>query len=358
LVELYCTELAELRWGYGSLDGCIFSNSAKVITMKKLVALLLVIAFASRVTATAAPDSNSSSTVHRVTFAFHSAFLMNLHHFLYDMAVHKDKLSRVEWQVTPTPDEFGTLRQAVDFYRTNYASLGIREDSVMISIKHALSVEDTRRDVSGLGLPPALAAALGAIAPIYAKSLWPVHDKSNLKWITQVRALDTAYGAEIQTAIERHMGAQFPLMPIRVDVVFDTGSRQGAYTDEQTVIPSARVDYQNMASLEMLYHEASHTTVTAPLEEAISSRLKATGRNPDSDLWHVVQFYTVGAVTRDVLVRQGELGYQPYADKRGLYTGYWSPFMPVIDTVWLDHMAGKISLQQAAQQMVDRLPLQ
>ena len=325
--------------------------------MKNLIAFLLVVVFAIPVTVTAAPDSNSISTVQRVTFAFHSAFLMNLHHFLYDMAVHRDKLAGVEWQVAPTQDELGTLRKAINCYRTNYASLGIREDPLMISVKRALSVEDARRDVSGLGLPPALAAALAEMAPIYAKSLWPVHDKSNLEWIAHVRALNRAYGAEIQSAIERHMGAQFPLMPIRIDVVFDTGSRQGAYTDEQTVIPSARVDYQNIASLEMLYHEASHTTVTAPLEEAIGVRLKATGRNPDSDLWHVVQFYTVGAVTRDVLARHGESGYQPYADKRGLYTDYWSPFMPVVETVWLDHMAGKIDLQQAVQQMVDRLPV-
>ena len=325
--------------------------------MKKLVVLIIIFAFASRITASAAPDLNSSSPAHRVTFDFHNAFLMNLHHFLYSLAVHKNTLSSVEWQGTPTKDELGTLRKAVDFYRINYASLGIREDRTMIRIKRALSVEDTRRDASCLGLPPALAAELDAVAPIYAKNFWPVHDQSNLKWIKDVEALNTLYGAEIQTAIERDMGAQFPLEPIRVDVVFDTGSRQGAYTDEQTVIPSARVDYQNLASLEMLYHEASHTTVTAPLEEAISSRLKATGRNADSDLWHVVQFYTVGAITRDVLARHGKLGYQPYADKRGLYTSHWSPYMPVIDAVWLDHMAGKLDLLQAAQQMVDRLPL-
>jgi hypothetical protein len=69
-----------------------------------------------------------------------------------------------------------------------------------------------------------------------------------------------------------------------------------------------------------------------------------------------VQFYTVGAVTRNVLARHGEGGYRPYADKHGLYTGYWSPFLSAINPVWLDHMAGKTDLQQAARQMVDRLP--
>ena len=326
--------------------------------MKKSVALLLVVVFTfvSQGMARAAPGSNKPPSVHRLTFAFHSAFLMNLHHFLYDMAVHKEKLAHVEWQITPTQDEITALAKAVNFYAVNYASLEIRDDPPLVSIKRALSVEDSRHDLTGLGLPADLAAVLESVAPVYAKSLWPVHDKSNRAWITQASALDTAYGAEIQTAIEHHMAAQFPSLPIRVDLVFDTGSRQGAYTDEQTVMPSGRADYQKLASLEMLYHEASHTTVTAPLEEALSARL-GTGRNRDSDLWHVVQFYTVGAVTRDVLAKHGELGYQPYADKRGLYKGYWSPLMPAVETAWPDHMAGKTDLQQAVRQMVDRLPL-
>jgi hypothetical protein len=267
-------------------------------------------------------------------------------------------LARVEWLAVPTQDDMRSLNKAISFYRAHYASLGIREDPAMVSIKRALSVDDARRDAAGLGLPPALAAVLDEAAPMYARSLWPLHDKSNRAWVARVNTLDAAYGAEIQAAIERDMGARFPLMPIRTDVVFDTGSRQGAYTDEQTVMPSARADYQDLASLEMLYHEASHTTVTAALEEAIEARLKATRRNADSDLWHVVQFYTVGAVTRDVLARHGQPGYQPYADKRGLYKGYWAPLIPAVDTVWADHMAGKLDLGQAVARMVDRLPAQ
>ena len=119
-------------------------------------------------------------------------------------------------------------------------------------------------------------------------------------------------------------------------------------------MPSGRADYQGLASLEMLYHEASHTTVTAALEAAIETRLKATGRKEESDLWHVAQFYTVGAVTRDVLARRGQLVYQTYADKRGLYAGYWAPLMPAVDAVWRLHMEGKLDLQEAATQMVDR----
>jgi hypothetical protein len=325
--------------------------------IKKLIGCLFVAALAGQAGAAAMPGPDKAAPAHRVAFAFHSAFLMNLHHFLYDMAVHKEKLATVVWEQAPTADELRALSGAIAFYRTHYAALGIREAPLLIGIKLGLSgaADDVKR-AGGLNLPRELEAVLDAAAPAYARCLWPVHDRSNRAWIARAAALDTAYGAEVQAGIERQMDAVFRTEPLRTDLVFETGSRQGAYTDEQIVIPSGRRDYQDLASLEMLYHEASHTGVTLIMEDAIDVRLKATGRSPESDLWHVVQFYTVGEVTREVLARHGQPGYQPYADKRGLYAGYWAPYMAVIETVWREHMAGKMDLEHAAAGMVDRLP--
>lgn len=303
-----------------------------------------------------AASARDAVPAHRVTFAFHSAFLMNAHHFLFDMAVHPDKLEQVAWADVPTADDMRVLRRAIAFYSANYASLGLRDDPALVEIKRRLSTDDDRRDATGLGLPPALAAMLNDVAPMYARTVWPRDDAFNRRWIANAHALDAAYGAQMQAGIERHLSARFPADPIRVDVVFDTGSRQGAYTDEQVIMPSARSEYQGLAALEMLYHEASHTTVTAPLEHALALRLEATGRDPDSELWHVVQFYTVGSVTRDVLARNGVTGDQPYADKRGLYQTVWAGFMPVIHTVWDRHLAGTIDFELAVRQMVDGLP--
>lgn len=323
---------------------------------KTVFSLVFPLVLAASAAAGPVVQTQQAAPPQRVGFDFHSAFLMNLHHFLYDAAVHQDTLATFAWQTPPSAQELATLASAVQFYPTHYASLDLLDDPVMVRIKRGLSVDDERREVRGLDLPPALASVLGDAAPVYAKYLWPLHDKRNRAWIADAKALDSAYGAQVQAGIEGPMEASFPLAPIRTDVVFDSGTRQGAYTDEQIVIPSARADYQQAASLEMLYHEASHTTVTTRLEEAIERRLKATGRRDASDLWHVVQFYTVGAVTRDVLARHGENGYRPYADKRGLYERHWAPYMPVIDTVWREHMAGKVSLQKAVEQMVARLP--
>ena len=297
--------------------------------------------------------AGASASQARVKLEFHSAFLMNLHHFLYNLGVHPEQQEKISWTATPSADEMAALRSAVSWYRDNYAKRDLLFDEQMTTIKTTLSVADARRDTSGLALPPQLAAALDSVAPMYARCIWAQQDASNQQWITEAKRLDERYGAEVQEGVARYLQAPFPLTPIRIDIVVETGKRQGAYTGTQTVIPAGRPSYQGMASLEMLYHEISHIVSTAKLEDAIEARLKATQRKLDTDLWHVVQFYTVGAVVKNAL--KG-MEYEPYADKAGLYKGYWSPLTPLVESEWRAYMDGKQGFEQAVVRMVDRLP--
>lgn len=292
----------------------------------------------------------------RVKLEFHSAFLMNLHHFLYNLGVHPEQLEKISWTAAPSADEMAALRSAVAWYHDNYAKRDLLFGDQMASIKTALSVADTRRDTSGLALPPQLAAALDSVAPMYARCIWAQQDASNQQWITEAKRLDERYGVEVQEGVARYLQTPFPLTPIRIDIVVETGKRQGAYTDTQAVIPSGRPGYQGLASLEMVYHEISHIASTTKLEDAIEARLKATQRKPDSDLWHVVQFYTVGAVVKDAYKRRDGIDYETYADKGAVYKGYWAPLAPLVESEWRAYMDGKQSFEQAVVRMVDRLP--
>src|ERR1700740_3571576 len=102
----------------------------------------------------------------RVKLEFHSAFLMNLHHFLYNLGVHPEQLEKISWPAAPSADEMAALRSAVAWYRATYAKCALLFDDQMASIKTALSLADTRRDTNGLALPPQLAAALDSVAPM------------------------------------------------------------------------------------------------------------------------------------------------------------------------------------------------
>ncbi len=330
--------------------------------MRLLTSALLILLIGAGQAGAAEPVSAApSSTVlpaHRANFEFHSAFLMNLHHFLFNLGVHQELMDKIIWPITPTREEMNSLRAAVAFYHDNYVRRDLLFDEVMTSIKTGLSIDDARRDASSLPLTQPLIAVLNSVAPMYARCIWAEQDALNQTWIREAKVLDARYGEEIQGGIEHYLGRPFPTSPIRIDVVVETGKRQGGYTDVQTVIPGGRISYQGLASLEMLYHETSHIASTTALDEAIEARLKQTRRPLDSDLWHALQFYTVGTLVRDVVKRQDGADYEPYADKAGLFKGYWSPFMPLIETDWRAYMQGKSSFQNAITRMVDKLPAQ
>jgi hypothetical protein len=321
--------------------------------MRLLSSILLAFALAAPARAGDVPPAAPAA---RVQFAFHSGFLMNLHHFLYNLAMHPAQLETWIQGSRAAPGDTGRLRAAVAFYRANYAQRDLLFDDTMASIKRALSVDDARRDPGGLGLAPGLVAALQAAAPVYARYAWPAQDAANRAWIARVTELDERYGPDVQAAIERALAGAFPRTPVRIDVVTETGKRQGAYTDTQAVIPAGRPSYQGLASLEMLYHEAAHVQTTDALEAAIARRLKAAGRSGDSELWHVLQFEAVGTAVADAARRQDGTDYVPYAEKVGLFKGYWAPFMPVIENDWKAWLEGEEGLDQALDHMVARLP--
>jgi len=321
--------------------------------MRQLTPVLLAAALAAPIHGAPAAASTSGQ---RVKFVFHSGFLMNLHHFLYNLATHPERLAAFRQAKPLTAQEADALQQAVTFYHANYAERDLLFDKDLAAIKRSLSAAaDDRRDPQALALPPQLAAHLRATAPLYARYAWPAQDAANRAWIRAAAALDARYGAAVQANIEKGLAAGFPGAPVRVDLVAETGTRQGAYTDLQAVIPSGRPSYQGLASLEMLYHETSHVQTTEPLEAAIGARLKAAGRPDESELWHVLQFYTVGRAVRLALARDG-IAYQPYADSVGLFRGYWAPFVPLIEADWQPWLEGKTGEDVAIAHMVAHLP--
>ncbi|WP_036166508.1 hypothetical protein [Massilia sp. 9096] len=290
----------------------------------------------------------------RVRFDYHSGFLLNLHHYLYNLAVHPKQEAVA--LAAATAGEADAIRGALAFYRAHYADSDMMFGEDMAAIKRALSLgDDARRDPHGLMLPHGLADALALAAPAYARLAWAHDDAANRAWIARVSALDARYGAQVQARVERALEAGFPARPVRVDLVSETGTRQGGYTDTQIVIPSGRPEYQNLASLEMLYHEAAHVQTSARLEEAIAARAHERGRDADSELWHVLHFYTVGAAVSEALAREN-IAYVQYAEQRGLYARPWAGYMASVEGDWKPYLAGRESWAAAIEHMVERLP--
>ena len=100
----------------------------------------------------------------------------------------------------------------------------------------------------------------------------------------------------------------------------------GAYTTSypaETVVASADPLNSGLASLEVMYHEATHLVV-APDEGTVGRAIAAASRTKrqgePEGLWHAVIFFTSGAVVSEAYRRAGQGKYVPYAKRAGLYT--------------------------------------
>jgi hypothetical protein len=292
-------------------------------------------------------------------FRFHSAFLMNLHHFLVDAARHPGRIDAVKWSAPPTADEMLAMHEAVAFYATTFGHRDLLFDEQLRGIKRALvRADDARQQADGLGLPPALTAMLDRAAPAYARCLWESHDRTNHEWIAHVQVLQARYGGQIQARLERIFESRFPAS-IRDDVVVTTGTFTGAYTDAPpplTVLASGRDEYGGLASLEMIWHEAAHAGPSDKLESLIEREAHAMGRELPENLWHAALFDAVGVTTSDVLARDGRPGYVEYAEKNGVHQRAWPQYVPLLHDAWRAWIADRGSMKAAVDAMLAGQP--
>jgi hypothetical protein len=271
-------------------------------------------------------------------FDFHSGFWEDVHHRLHHAATARRP---------PAQPAAPAWTAAVAYYRQRFGARGGRGlfDDDLIAIHRQLG--GLGSDPHLTGLDPELTAILESAAEV-VRADWPAQDRANRAWIAAVEPLLARHGADLRAALEKAYGVPWPAAPIRVDVTSAAGSF-GAYTIEgppHIVISSRDPSYGGDASLEMLFHEASHVLV-APVEQAIAAASARLGRHPPDDLWHAVLFYTAGELARRVL---GD-GYVPYARKNGVWQRAWN-IEAELERDWRPYLDGATSRDAAIDALV------
>jgi hypothetical protein len=273
------------------------------------------------------------------TFEFHSNFWVNLHHFLYEQASAKE----------PAPSDSEPWQSAVAYYRAEIVKQDLLSDK-LFPINDALSKLESAKSLTDSHLPPALAAVLEKAAPVYRARRWPEHNRVNLAWIEAAMPLVAQYEAGMKKELSAAYATPWQSAPIRTDVAEYAGWA-GAYTTvdpTHITISSTNTGNLGKASLETLFHEASHgmiSKVSAALDAELNSRKQVFQKR---GMWHTVLFYTVGEVTRRHLD-----DYTPYAISHGLYDGSWKGALPVLEKDWKPYLDGKIDLATAVRRLVD-----
>jgi hypothetical protein len=245
-------------------------------------------------------------------FTFHSNPWVNLHHFVRASARGGSELAGL------SDDERRVWLEGVEFYKP-YAARDLLRDDGMVAIKGALRGAEGSARLEGIEIDGALKTTLERLMPIYQKHWWPAHDRANRSWIAAVRPLLDRHGLAVSRALVRAYETAWPSEPVPVDLSVTAGPN-GAYTTgppTHVTLSSSEAALQGHASLEMLFHEASHSSISNLFQRV---RQAATDQNVSvpPQLWHAVLFYTAGELTTRELKAHG-IAYAPYAGD-GLYT--------------------------------------
>jgi hypothetical protein len=239
-------------------------------------------------------------------FTFHSNPWVNLHHF-----------ARASARGGPAPtglseDDAKRWAAGIEFYKP-FAARSLMDDE-LVAIKEALRGAEGKTSLEGIAIDAGLKATLEGLMPIYRKHWWPEHDRGNRAWVAAVEPLLARHGAAISQAIARVYETSWPGSPIPVDLSVATGPNGAYTTGPPTLVTmgSTARGMQGLASLEMLFHESSHSSLSK-LFQRVSAAASAQNVSVPPQLWHAVLFYTAGELTRRELDAHG-IAYTEYAD--------------------------------------------
>jgi hypothetical protein len=270
-------------------------------------------------------------------FEFHNEFWINLHQFLYDQAT----------SAKPVESESPDWRNAVDYYRREMVRHDLLSNEAA-AVNNRLSAAGSAAELPAAGLDPALVTVLAKAAPVYRRDWWPRHERSNRAWIDAVTPLLARDGAAIRKDLTALYHVDWPATPVRTDVAAHAGAN-GAYTTNDPAhitINSTSPEYQGVASLEMLFHEASHT-LNDKLRAVLSNELGSARLFRRRGLDHAILFYMAGEITRRYVA-----GYEPFGVRYGVLERGWPGSLPVLEKDWKPYLEGRIDLESAAKAVV------
>ncbi len=307
-------------------------------------------------------------------FEFHSGFWINLHHFLYQQARIRDErpvrtgapaheaaddepvFTPATETVSLSAEETRAWNSALDYYSSALARRDLLFDSGMVLIKNRLAELRDAPDMSLSGLRQEMNAALEAAAPVYRRHWWPAHDRANRAWAAALAPRLERLGAQLATRLAKVYQSDWPVAPVTVDVAGYAG-RYGGYTTLDPLhvtVSSLDPRNQDLAALEILFHEASHG-LARTVGDAIARECRQRNKPIPRDLWHAVLFYTTGEMVRRALIAEQIKDYMPYAYRHGLYARGWQNFQSLLERHWQPYLDGRIDFDRAMARMASAL---
>jgi hypothetical protein len=299
-------------------------------------------------------------------FAFFSDFETNLNDALIEAGLAGKAKRPVLFEAGSEAACFAALPaevraawlRALDYYAEIVSPGGFgRRPQYVIRVALAGLDEEVETDADRQ-LVAIAAAFRSAAAPTYRACRWPAQDEKNRQWIAAVMPGLSAHEATIAPRLERLYGKTFGREPIAVDIVEAVDwSGANTFVREPAGGHLLIASSNPLASgLEIVFHEASHTFMRPadPVRQALAEAARAAQWRLPAELWHVVLFYTTGAVVRDVLAAAGQRGYATMLEEIQA-KGTWGQYRHALERAWRPYVEGQRTLQDAARALVRAL---
>ncbi len=285
---------------------------------------------------------------------FYSDPLINLHHLLFQFA--KDETSYQSFANQLDQATLDKFNNAIAFYNLNYIST--KKSLIFDKSLREIKTELTRHQpAKPLSIPNDLNQHLTTLLPIYKTTLWPAHHKKNQAWYYALKIKLDKHGGPITQKLEKSFNSQLIKDKQRIDIVYEPGSRNGAYTlssPPHTVITSKLEEYKGWAAFEMIFHEISHSIAMDPFEQKLTTILKKEKLEKHADVWHPIQFYIVGNLVSEHLASEG-IEYKAYAIEHKLFDGRWHKYLAPMENYIPQYLAGKTDFNQLIDQLSQAL---
>lgn len=331
------------------------------------LATILFLLLSARVSAqsqTAVRSSRSAVTSGSKLFHFHSAFWINLHHFLYVQArARMNTADSRRASVAKARDDLEKLTElnanqrssweaALEYYQRNLASRDLVFDDSLIAVTNELAASESKPSLKSSGLDPKLQDVLMTAAPVYRAVWWPAHDRANRAWVAAMIPLLGKYGSALSEQVSRAFQISWPTKGFRVDVCAYS-NWAGAYTTASPAhitFASTSPQLQDANGLETLFHEPVHV-FDEQLDAALQRQAAAQGKSVPRQLSHAMIFYTAGELTRRAIP-----DHVPYAKAYGIWKAEpWNKYLKALDANWLPHLDGKIDFDESLKRLVGEL---
>jgi hypothetical protein len=282
-------------------------------------------------------------------FQIQSNFWVNLHQRLqHESATLRDTIT------TTSDEDRAEWNRAVEAYRAHFGQRLPWVDPEIVALHDALS--RTAENTTPSGIPDAVRDVLVRVAPVYRRDAWPADNRANRFWIAYAEPMLRNGEEELVREHERVYGTKWPEHVV-IDIAPFAGP-VGAFTTgdvkvTHTTISSLHPNYRGFLALEMMLHESSHGVFD---EELVGDRAKKLGVEAPPNLWHAILFYTSGELTRRFLATRGIDDYKPVAYAAGVFKRGDNPrYVPLLETIWQQHIDGKLSLDDAINSMITHL---